>query len=57
MIDSKFVESVVNEWLADKDYFLVEVTVSAENTIPMMTSNRPEISISLRYFFIVILCF
>ena len=33
MIDSKFVESVVNEWLADKDYFLVEVTVSADDRI------------------------
>ncbi len=33
MIDKKLVESVVNEWLQDKDYFLVDVTVSADDCI------------------------
>ncbi|MDE5788640.1 MAG: ribosome assembly cofactor RimP [Bacteroidaceae bacterium] len=33
MIDKKFVENIVNEWLADKDYFLVEVSVSADDCI------------------------
>ena len=33
MIDKKLVESVVNEWLQDKDYFLVDATVSADNCI------------------------
>ena len=33
MIDKKLVESVVNEWLADKDYFLVDVSVSADDCI------------------------
>ena len=33
MIDKKLVESVVNEWLADKDYFLVDVSVSADDNI------------------------
>lgn len=33
MIDKKLVESVVNEWLADKDYFLVDLTVSADDSI------------------------
>lgn len=33
MISKEFVESVVNEWLADKDYFLVDVTISADDSI------------------------
>lgn len=33
MIDKKLVESVVNEWLEGKEYFLVEVTVSADDCI------------------------
>ncbi len=33
MIDKKLVENVVNEWLADKDYFLVDVSISADNCI------------------------
>ncbi len=33
MIDKKLVENVVNEWLQDKDYFLVEVSVSADDCI------------------------
>ena len=33
MIDKKLVESVVNEWLQDKDYFLVDASVSADNCI------------------------
>lgn len=33
MIDKKQVENVVNEWLADKDYFLVDVTVSTDDCI------------------------
>ena len=33
MIDKKIVENVVNEWLQDKDYFLVEVSVSADDCI------------------------
>ena len=33
MIDKKLVESVVNEWLEGKEYFLVDVTVSADDCI------------------------
>lgn len=33
MIDKNLVESVVNEWLEGRDYFLVDVTVSADNSI------------------------
>ncbi len=33
MIDKKLVESVVNEWLADKEYFLVDINVSADDCI------------------------
>lgn len=33
MIDKNLVESVVNEWLEGKDYFLVDVTVSADDCI------------------------
>ena len=33
MIDKKLVESVVNEWLEDKEYFLVDVSVSADDCI------------------------
>ena len=33
MIDKKLVESVVNEWLADKDYFLVDLSVSSDDSI------------------------
>ncbi|MBP5380982.1 MAG: ribosome assembly cofactor RimP [Bacteroidaceae bacterium] len=33
MIDKNLVESVVNEWLEGKDYFLVDLTVSADDSI------------------------
>ena len=33
MIDKKLVESVVNEWLEGKDYFLVDLSVSADDSI------------------------
>ena len=33
MIDKNLVESVVNEWLTGKDYFLVDVTISADDCI------------------------
>ena len=33
MIDKAKVGSIVEEWLADKDYFLVEVNVNADNRI------------------------
>ncbi len=33
MIDKKALESVVNEWLAKTDYFLVDLTVSADDNI------------------------
>ena len=33
MIDKKLVESLVNEWLTDRDYFLVDVAVSADDCI------------------------
>ena len=33
MIDKRLVESVVGEWLEGKDYFLVDVTVSADDCI------------------------
>ncbi|MBQ8968329.1 MAG: ribosome assembly cofactor RimP [Bacteroidaceae bacterium] len=33
MIDKKLVESVVNEWLADKDYFLVDLSVTPDDSI------------------------
>ena len=33
MIDKKLVESVVNEWLGGKDYFLVDLSVSADDSI------------------------
>ncbi|MBQ9560128.1 MAG: ribosome assembly cofactor RimP [Bacteroidaceae bacterium] len=33
MIEKKYVESVVNEWLEGRDYFLVDVTVSADDCI------------------------
>ena len=33
MIDKKVVENLVNEWLADKEYFLVEVSVSTDDCI------------------------
>ncbi len=33
MIDKKVVENLVNEWLTDRDYFLVSVEVSADNRI------------------------
>lgn len=33
MIDKKQVESVVNEWLQGREYFLVEVSVSADDCI------------------------
>lgn len=33
MIDKSFVESVVNEWLEGKDYFLVDLTISPDDSI------------------------
>ena len=33
MISKTTVENLVNEWLQDKDYFLVDVTVSTDNRI------------------------
>lgn len=33
MIDKKTVESVAQEWLKDKDYFLVDVMLGADNKI------------------------
>ena len=33
MIDKNVVKNLVEEWLADKDYFLVDVTVSPEDKI------------------------
>ena len=33
MIDKNLVESVVNEWLEGKDYFLVDLSVSADDSI------------------------
>ncbi len=33
MIDKKLVENIVAEWLQDKDYFLVDVTVSPDDKI------------------------
>jgi len=33
MIDKKLVESVVNEWLEQTDYFLVDIAVSADDCI------------------------
>lgn len=36
MVDKKKVEQAVNEWLKDKDYFLVELTVSADDNISVV---------------------
>ena len=33
MIDKSIVERLANEWLADKDYFLVDVTVNEDDRI------------------------
>jgi len=33
MIDKKNLEKIVNEWLAKTDYFLVDLTVSADDSI------------------------
>ena len=33
MIDKNVVKEIVNEWLADKDYFLVDVEVSLDNRV------------------------
>ena len=33
MIDKNLVKSLVDEWLEDKDYFLTDVSVSADNRI------------------------
>lgn len=33
MIDKKAVAQSVNEWLADKDYFLVDVSITTDNRI------------------------
>ncbi len=36
MIDKKALESVVNEWLENTDYFLVDLTVSTDNCIQVV---------------------
>ena len=33
MIDKNFVKKIVDEWLADKDYFLVDIMVSPDDKI------------------------
>lgn len=33
MIDKNVVSGIVNEWLEDKDYFLVDVSVSPDDKI------------------------
>ena len=33
MIDKNLVKEIVGEWLADKDYFLVDVEVSHDNRV------------------------
>ena len=33
MIDKKLVESIVNEWLEGKEYFLVDVSISADDCV------------------------
>ncbi len=33
MIDKKVVEKLVDEWLADKDYFLVDIEISTDDKI------------------------
>ena len=33
MIDKNVVKSIVEEWLADKSYFLVDVEISSDNKI------------------------
>ena len=33
MIDKNTVKSIVDEWIADKDYFLVDINVSTQNEI------------------------
>lgn len=33
MIDKNVVKAIVGEWLADKDYFLVDIEISPENKI------------------------
>ncbi len=33
MIDKNALESVVNEWLADKDYFLVDLSVTTDDRV------------------------
>lgn len=33
MIAKELLEAIVNEWLADKEYFLVDITVSKDNAI------------------------
>ena len=36
MIDKKALESVVNEWLDKTDYFLVDLTVSPDDSIQVV---------------------
>lgn len=36
MIDKKVLESVVNEWLSNTEYFLVDLTVSADDRIAVV---------------------
>ena len=33
MIDKNVVNKLVSEWLADKDYFLTDLTISADDRI------------------------
>lgn len=36
MVEKQKVEQAVNEWLADKEYFLVELTISADDCISVV---------------------
>ena len=40
MIDKNYVCQVVGEWLKDKDYFLVEVTVSTDDKIVVTIDHK-----------------
>lgn len=40
MIEKKLVSQIVEEWLADKDYFLVEVAISPDDKIVVEIDHR-----------------
>ncbi len=40
MIDKNLLENVVNEWLADTDYFLVDLSVSTDNNIVVVIDHQ-----------------